>query len=67
MQDRLIAERSAGVALAHPSLRQTHENSRHLVPVHTCPNKIFSGLIQPIPHAFSMEEEGKPARSSNYR
>ena len=29
---------------------------------HTCPNKICSGLIQPIPHAFPMDEEGKPAR-----
>ena len=29
---------------------------------HTWPNKIFSGLIQPIPHAFPMDEEGKPAR-----
>ncbi len=32
---------------------------------HTCPNKIFSGLIQPIPRAFPMDEEvsqqdGKP-------
>ena len=33
---------------------------------HTCPNKIFSGLIQPIPHAFPMDEEGKPDKVSNF-
>ena len=33
---------------------------------HTCPNKIISGLIQPIPHAFPMDEEDKPARSLNH-
>ncbi len=25
---------------------------------HTCPNKIFSGLIEPISHAFSSDENG---------
>ena len=30
---------------------------RHLF-THTCPNKIFFGLIQPIPHAFVLV--GKP-------
>ena len=34
--------------------------------LHACPHKIFSGLIQPIPHAFPMDEEGKPARSLNH-
>ena len=33
----------------------------------TCPYKIFSGLIQPIPYAFPMDEGGKPARHGKLR
>ncbi len=29
---------------------------------HTCPNKIFFGLIQPIPHAFLMDEGSRSVR-----
>ena len=40
------------------------DRSRRL---HTCPNKIFSGLIQAISHALPMNEGNKPAKPPRAR
>ena len=37
------------------NLRRAHIIN-NAVALHTCPNKIFSGLIQPISHAFPSDE-----------
>ncbi len=44
--------RRGGARSGHVSLRTP---SFHRLFSHTCPNKIFSGLIRPIPHASPMD------------
>ena len=33
---------------------------------HIRPNKIFSGLIQPFPHAFPIDEGNKASKTANF-